>query len=326
MYPAIRRTAEFLVSFRDPPTKLPPGTACEDDNPPKPGQPTMHSSGPVILAMRSAVKAAEALGREEDAARYRARAQELEVAIDREYNVEGGAWTRDFGDGGWTLWPIELKPYDHPRMRAQGELAWQRVKPAFEAPDGPKKRGQYEVKALHGLPHLYNAVDPPKMDRVKRGLDGSPEIQVAWQDTGIMGESWYVRDGEVISVVSQPPVWEQVLVYLAAIEAYGRSAYEPSAAGTLAGEAPELRLTRRCVGDGRLRVRLEGEVDEVRDVNFKFDRRLMARDTEGAFEQTLDREALATTSAERLRAVAYLRDGSPFRVVLARSLPRCGLR
>ncbi|HWH44248.1 MAG TPA: hypothetical protein VNT32_05920 [Thermoleophilaceae bacterium] len=227
VYSALRRTAEFLVAFRDPATGLMPPYACEDDNPPREGQPTMHAAGPVLLAMRSAAEAASVLGREADAARYRARADELAAAIDRTYDAGGGAWTSDFGDGGWALWPVRVKTdYGDPRMRAQAALAWERVAPAFLAPDGPRKRGQYEVKALHGLARWHKAVgDATMAANVKRGLRWIAEEQVAWQETGIMGEAWYVRDGEVISVVSQPHVWEQVLVYLAAIDAYGRSRY-----------------------------------------------------------------------------------------------------
>lgn len=227
VYPALRRTAEFLVAFRDPATGLMPPTACEDDNLPREGQPTMHASGPVLLAMRSAADAATVLGRDEDAARYRARAGELAAGIDRVYRVDGGAWTGDFGDAGWALWPVRVKPdYGDPRMRAQAALAWERVAASFEAPEGPRQRGQYEVKALHGLARWSNAVGDPAMAvNVKRGLRWIAEKQIAWQETGIMGEAWYVRDGEVISVVSQPHVWEQVLVYLASLDAYGRSRY-----------------------------------------------------------------------------------------------------
>jgi hypothetical protein len=39
----------------------------------------------------------------------------------------------------------------------------------------------------------------------------------------------------------------------------------------------------------------------------------------------IGRRALARTKARRLRAVAYTRDGNPLRVILARSLPRCGV-
>jgi hypothetical protein len=88
--------------------------------------------------------------------------------------------------------------------------------------------------------------------------------------------------------------------------------------------APEPRLTRRCVGGGRLRMNVVGADAAVRDVNFKLDRRLVRRDVEPAFEQVLDRRTLARTGARRLRAVVYLRGGSQ-RVILSRSLPRCGL-
>ena len=221
VYPAIRRTAEFLMAYRDPLTALPPGTACEDDNYPRSGQPTMHSSGPVLLAMRAAVAAANAAGQAEDAERWGGRVTELEAAIDARYEEEGGAWTQDAGDAGWALWPIRVRPsYGDPRMRAQAELAWKAVAPSFDAPAGDRKRGAYEAKALHGLAFFHRATDPAGMERVKRGLRWIADVQAGWQRTGILGEVWYVREGRVISVVSQPHVWEQALFYLAAVKAY----------------------------------------------------------------------------------------------------------
>ena len=96
--------------------------------------------------------------------------------------------------------------------------------------------------------------------------------------------------------------------------------------GTEAGEPaagpPRLRLARRCAR-GRLRVRLLGDVDRVRDVSFKFGRRLIARDTAAPFRKRLPRRALRRTKARRLRAVAYLHGGDPVRVILSRRLPRC---
>jgi hypothetical protein len=86
--------------------------------------------------------------------------------------------------------------------------------------------------------------------------------------------------------------------------------------------APRLRLVRRCTR-GRLRVAVRGDVDQLRDVSFKFGRRLIARDTAAPFRRTLPRRALRATRAKRLRAVAYVRDGRPLRMILARRLPRC---
>ena len=101
-----------------------------------------------------------------------------------------------------------------------------------------------------------------------------------------------------------------------------RALAAPVAAETDRG-SPELRLVRRCAR-GRLRVELRGDVDRVRDVTFKFGRRLIARDTAAPFRRLLSRRALRATRARRLRAVAYLSNGRPFRMILGRSLPRCG--
>ncbi len=89
---------------------------------------------------------------------------------------------------------------------------------------------------------------------------------------------------------------------------------------------PELLLTRRCIGDGRLRVDVVGGLPAVRDVNVKFDKRLVHRDMAAPFRHVIDRDTLASTGARRLRAVVYLHGTQAFRTILSRSLPRCGLR
>ncbi len=100
---------------------------------------------------------------------------------------------------------------------------------------------------------------------------------------------------------------------------------DPARAIAPSGHDLDLRLTRRCVGDGRLRMNVVGEdVDAVRDVSFKFDKRLVRRDTAAPWRRVAPRRALERTGARRLRAVVYLRGGNPPRVVLGRSLPRCG--
>lgn len=89
---------------------------------------------------------------------------------------------------------------------------------------------------------------------------------------------------------------------------------------------PELALTRRCVG-GRLRVRLQGETEFVRDVNFKLGKRLVRRDARAPFQQAIPARSLRRARGDRLRAVVYLKGAAAEpRVVLARTLPRCGTR
>lgn len=88
--------------------------------------------------------------------------------------------------------------------------------------------------------------------------------------------------------------------------------------------APELRLIRACTAEGRLRTRLTGDIEAVRDVNFKLDKRLARRDVRAPFAATIAARTLRRTDAEHVRAVAYLRGPGSARVILARSLPRCG--
>jgi len=111
--------------------------------------------------------------------------------------------------------PVCLKPLDNPKMQQQYEAMWQdNVEPTV---DGEKTTGQYESKTLIGLAKAWKGTE--KMDRVKRGLKWVADKH-ATPDTHVMGEAWLRWDGEVITQVSQPHAWEQVLFYMAALETY----------------------------------------------------------------------------------------------------------
>jgi len=79
-----------------------------------------------------------------------------------------------------------------------------------------------------------------------------------------------------------------------------------------------LSLTRRCARGGRLRIALTGDVDAVRRVDFKLDRRLVHRDDAAPFATTT-----RLARARRLRAIAILSNPPGERRVLSRPLPRC---
>jgi type 1 glutamine amidotransferase len=99
-----------------------------------------------------------------------------------------------------------------------------------------------------------------------------------------------------------------------------------STSGTpVTAPAPALRLTRRCIGAGRLRMRVTGGAGAIRQVAFKFGKRLVRRDGAAPFDRVPSRRTLRRTRATQLRAIAYPRDGSARPIVLARTLPRCGL-
>ena len=81
------------------------------------------------------------------------------------------------------------------------------------------------------------------------------------------------------------------------------------------GCRPRLRLTSRCVGGGRVRVRLRGEIDAVRSVRF----RPGGRDAAPPFTRTFGPER----QGRRLVATAAVTRGPTPRVTRTTRLPRC---
>ena len=84
------------------------------------------------------------------------------------------------------------------------------------------------------------------------------------------------------------------------------------------------RLVRRCIGGGRLRVELRGELALTRGATFRLDRRRSRAVAAAPFAATFTRRELAATRATKLRADVTLTAGAPLSLV--RPLPRCGLR
>jgi hypothetical protein len=98
----------------------------------------------------------------------------------------------------------------------------------------------------------------------------------------------------------------------------------PFRAGAATGASRPLKLTRRCVGGGRLQVRVTGPVGGVTAVTFLLGRATIRRDTTAPFAFIVSRARLERTRATRLRAVVTRADGR--RWVLTRRLPRCSTR
>ena len=88
------------------------------------------------------------------------------------------------------------------------------------------------------------------------------------------------------------------------------------------GCSRDQRLVRRCIGDGRLRIRLLGDLDAVRRATFRAGRRVLRRDSAPPYTHTMFRRALERSRARRLRATLALGER---RRTLNRRLPRCGL-
>lgn len=250
VYPAIRRAADFLVRCRDVETNLHCPT-WEDDRF-QPQRPTIVGAALVWLGLKAAKEAAREFGNNGDASRYETRQHEVGQAIDRHLygdisgNGDLGYGTRIGFPMAEVAWPVCFTPYynpdtdeiestpvqtyvgnplDHPRIRSHMDASWNAISPAFEEPGGPgSDTGQYEVKGLLPLAKARRESGKGTLEEVREGIDWLA-TRHATEDTHVMGEAWKVFDGangepEVRSIVSQPHAWEQVLVYLAALEAY----------------------------------------------------------------------------------------------------------
>lgn len=242
VYPAIKRAADFLAGYRDAATGL-HRAAHEDDNivPSR----TIHGASTVWLALNSAFKAARVLDAVEDAARYRRRRDELQAAIDAHlwdpeseaYNSGKSLLDRVLehhrapdvfralpilpGTGGNTTlaWPAEFATADHPRMRGHLDHVWDVVAPSFDEPAaGSRRFGMYESKALIALATGWRG-DAERMGRVRDGVEWIAHHH-ATPDTHVLGEAW-IRDGDsVVTAVSQPHTFTQLLFYYASVLAF----------------------------------------------------------------------------------------------------------
>ncbi|WP_255150612.1 hypothetical protein [Halorarius halobius] len=234
VWPAIRRGADYLVQCKDPQTGL-QCTAWEDDIP-QPKQ-TIVGAATVWTGLDAAVNAAEALGNDAKAEEYRARRDELAAAIDAElFDDEVGAYGPV--KAGFVMsevaWPLGFRPsvgpapenpLDHPRIQSHMDADWAELATTFAEPEaGNRSSGLYEAKGLVPLAKDRRSSGPGSLDQVREGLRWIAERH-ATPDTNILGEVWTVEETEagereVKSIISQPHVWEQVLFYMAALEAH----------------------------------------------------------------------------------------------------------
>lgn len=218
VYDAIARAADFLTLWWDPRSGL-HLRAWEDDNTEL--RQTIVGAGPVWLGLDAAVKAAETLGHRWDATLWRIRRDALADGIETTlFDADGGFYGSRARPGfPELLWPIAFHPYDDPRMRSHADRAWQQASPSLAEPAaGERATGQYEPKVWLALAKLW-ADDPTRLEQVRAGIRWSAR-QHATTDTRVMGEAWRRIDGEIVSAVSQPHLWEQCLLYLAALEAF----------------------------------------------------------------------------------------------------------
>ena len=225
VYEAIQRAAHYLtdnapLGCRDPATGLQCSASEEDD--PSPSR-TLVGAQAVWRGLDAAVKAAKALDTETsnaNAITWATRRDEIKAALkDAYFDQECGCYTRDYETGGTTLWPVELEPYGSKISDAQAEANWRHLARVLS---GKEHRGRLESRALVGNAYAW-AGQPAKLKRVKRALRWVASVPTT-NSTGLLGEAWmsYPRESSpVVTMVSQPHVWNHAMFYLAALRAYG---------------------------------------------------------------------------------------------------------
>jgi hypothetical protein len=242
VYPAMRHAAEFFVEHRDPSTGL-HRRAYEDDNVVR--SQTIVGAGPVWLGLDAAARAAGRLDHHGDAHRFRERRDELAAAIEEHlWNdragayagghpspaiVEGVPYLSDLlarlplvpnaSADASLYWPIGFGDVSDDRMRRHVERVREQSASTWDEPEADEDRvGMYDVKTLITLARASRD-DPADMAEVRRGVRWVANRH-ATDDTRVMGEAWMRRDDDIVTGVSQPHTWSQLLFYYASLEAF----------------------------------------------------------------------------------------------------------
>ena len=231
VYEAIQRAAHYLsdnppLGCRDPATGL-QCSANEEDRPAL--SQSLVGAQAAWLGLGAAVKAARALGTETSKANaltWQTRRDELKTAIEENFfDNECSCYTKDHEIGGTLLWPVALEPYGSRIADAQAEVNWSYLRRVM---GGRVVTGTNESRTLLGNAYAWQG-QPTKLGLVKKGLKWVASVPTT-EGTGVLGEAWMRYPSEsspVQTMVGQPHVWGQAMFYLAAVKAYGATAWSP---------------------------------------------------------------------------------------------------
>ena len=246
VYPAISRAGDFLALCQDPTTGL-QCPASEDDNY-TPSQ-SLHGAETTVLGLRSAIAAAKLAGDNgAHVTQWKARLTSLLAAIEklydpqrREYsegNTTGNAYDAAYEDGGWLLWPVELKPAGDPVMRDEALAVQKTMDASFKAP-----AGEYESRGLLGLAHQWSRPTPDQRAAMQHDL--SYTARSITTPTGLLGEAWKrYSSGRPQPVEDMPHVWEHALFYLTSLQIDGARHYRFQGRGVYATQCARHRGPR----------------------------------------------------------------------------------
>jgi len=230
--PAIARTADFFVRWRDPFSGL-PLPANEDDTPVLSQGLQGSSSG--VMALAGAVAAGRAIGHDPAAvARWERRRRELVAAIERRWGepdrigplqpaaTSGGRLqSADVRGMAWVLWPADMLANDP--VRERGHAAALLAEEADFLALTPGVHG-YDAEPLIRVA-IARRGDPVGLAPVRRGM------RILLEDVPTPGTDHYAEAYRLertpaggvrfTNLNDAPHVWEHTLVYLLARELYG---------------------------------------------------------------------------------------------------------
>ncbi len=230
VFPAITRAADWLTSCEDPATQLECSASIGDSYTPTI---SLQGAGPVLLGLRSAVNAAQALGvADKQVSSWEARAGQLQAVIAKAYDsqtndyrsepyqggkpeVTGSEARTGYENGGALLWPVQLLPYSNPRMQGEAQATYRSMEASFSG-----RSGAYEGAQLFGICNAWTPLTPARRSELEAALG-----QVASTTTtpaGLLGEGWYRwGNGTVTPLNDMPHTWESALFDMSALCIYG---------------------------------------------------------------------------------------------------------
>ncbi len=226
VYPAIALAADWLTVCKDPTNGF-QCPASEDDNY-TPTQ-TLHGALPDLLALRSALAAAGALGipaTSPQVSAWSARAKELDSAIGGLYVASAGAFRESpsstgsplpvsYEDGGLMLWPAQLQSYTTSQMQGEAAATLASMDASFSS-----KSGAYEGVALLGLCHASSSLSSAERSELPGALADIMQYTTT-PVTRLFGEFWERwGNGTIGPVNDMPHTWEGALFDMAALCLY----------------------------------------------------------------------------------------------------------
>lgn len=225
VYPAIRKGADFLCSWRDPQTGLPLPSFELDSPVPKQ---TCVSAAAVLAGMKAAVAAGEAFGEEpERLERWRERLAEItEAILAHYYDAEQGLFTDDGWGGATLIWPAQIFPADHPAVQDLAGRLYEAQRPAIEM---TAEYGSYNGVAMDAVVHAWKDY-PARREELVEAVTVFMTV-LPTPDTCHWGEGWIIVEGEegpaFENHVAMPHLLTGAYHLIAAMMLFGPAGPEP---------------------------------------------------------------------------------------------------